>query len=95
MLRYYFSFIILISFFLYYYGCDALVSNQSKPDVPPDHQNLIGGFLHLQGERNADGCSDCHGDDLRGSVATLNGRYIWVQSCYQCHGKLWDAEERK
>lgn len=88
-------FTIIISSLLYYYGCDSLVSNQSKPDVPADHTILHGIFLHKDGEEEAEGCEECHGEDLTGGVQTLNGRFIYTQSCYQCHDQLWDQERKK
>ncbi|MBK8552427.1 MAG: hypothetical protein IPL53_15700 [Ignavibacteria bacterium] len=95
MIRYYILFTIIISSLLYYYGCDSLVSNQSKPDVPADHTILHGIFLHKPGENEAEGCNECHGEDLTGGVQTLDGRFIYTQSCYQCHDQLWDQEEKK
>lgn len=95
MIRYYIIFGIILCSLLYFYGCDTLVSNQSKPDVPLDHDISLGGFYHKSGEREAEGCGECHGADLTGGVQTLNGRYIYVQSCYQCHGQLWGREREK
>jgi hypothetical protein len=95
MIRYYFLFGIILSTILYICGCEALVSNQSKPDVPADHDILLGIFLHKSGEREALGCDECHGSDLKGGVQSLNGKYIYVQSCYQCHGELWERGRDK
>lgn len=95
MIRFYFLFVIILSTILYICGCDTLVSNQSKPDVPADHDILHGIFLHKRGEKEALGCDECHGSDLTGGVLSLNGKYIFVQSCYQCHGQLWDTEKDK
>ncbi len=95
MIRLYILLVIFLCSLLYYYGCDTLVSTQSKPDVPSDHDRSFGGFYHKDGGREADGCNECHGEDLTGGIQTLNGRYIYVQSCYQCHGQLWGAERTK
>ncbi len=89
MLKFYLLFSLLILAVIYIYGCESIISSQSKPDVPLDHTVIIGGFFHKSGERNAVGCADCHGKDLRGGIRTINGRYIFAQSCYQCHGMLW------
>lgn len=93
MIKYYILFGIFLSSLLYFYSCDALVSNQSKPDVPADHTILHGIFLHKAGENEAEGCEECHGEDLTGGVQLLDGRQIYVQSCYQCHDNLWDDNE--
>lgn len=95
MVRYYILISIILISSLFFHGCDSLVSNQSKPEVPADHDILHGIFLHKKGERTAEGCDECHGQDLTGGVQTYEGRYIFVQSCYQCHGELWDGREKK
>ncbi|HMQ69982.1 MAG TPA: hypothetical protein PKA90_13315 [Ignavibacteria bacterium] len=95
MLRYYFFYSLILGLLIYSYGCDVIVSNQSKPDVPADHTILHGIFLHKSGEREAIGCSDCHGQDLKGGVQLLGNTYIYTQSCYQCHNKLWDTRGSK
>ena len=95
MVRYYILYVILLCSLLYVYGCEGLVSNQSKPDVPSDHNLLRGIFFHKPGDQEAEGCDECHGEDLRGGIQSLNGRYIFAQSCYQCHGELWGRHEKK
>ncbi|HMS66479.1 MAG TPA: hypothetical protein PKD83_14645 [Ignavibacteria bacterium] len=95
MSRLYILFGSILFIILYFYGCDSLVSNQSKPEVPADHTILHGIFLHKDGERSAAGCDECHGQDLRGGVQTYDGRYIFVQSCYQCHDQLWNTRKFK
>lgn len=95
MLRYYFIFSVVLISLLYIYGCDTIVSSQSKPDVPADHTILHGIFLHKSGENEAEDCDDCHGEDLKGGVQLLGTRYIYTESCYQCHGQLWDTENEK
>lgn len=92
MIRYYILFVIFLCTLLCIHGCDSLVSNQSKPDVPLDHTILHGIFLHKTGENEAAGCEECHGLDLTGGMQILNGRYIYVQSCYQCHDQLWNRK---
>lgn len=95
MLRYYFIFSLILISLLFFNGCDTIVSTQSKPDVPTDHTVLLGIFLHKSGERGAVGCSDCHGADLKGGVQLLGTRYIYTESCYQCHGNLWETRGNK
>lgn len=87
----YLCFVFLISLSVFLYSCGDIIGyGQSKPDVPLDHDRVISGVFHKSGERGAEGCSDCHGEDLRGGIRTLNGRYIFAQSCYQCHGNIWE-----
>lgn len=92
MLKLYLFLTITIFAVLYFSGCDIINSSQDKPDVPTDHNVNISNVLHAPGERDATSCKDCHGDDLRGGIRNLDGRYIFAQSCYQCHGKLWRTE---
>lgn len=79
--------LILLLFFTA--GCDGLFPTQTKPNVPPDHNVNYGGFLH-KGEEGADECGDCHGHDLKGRVYNYNGTLVITQSCYQCHGNVWE-----
>ncbi len=74
-------------------GCDGLFSTNPKKDIPSDHVNSLGGALHKGNDREEmtpDECDDCHTTDLRGKVSLINGVYKWANSCYQCHGAVWE-----
>ena len=77
-----------------YSGCDGLFSTTpSKSVVPADHTNNINGALHKGNNREEmtpDACGDCHSTDLRGKMSLINGVYTWANSCYQCHGAVWE-----
>lgn len=75
-----------------FYSCDGPFPTASKPNVPSDHTSSYGGFLHKSVGRNnnIDDCLTCHSLDLAGKVTLINGVSTWANSCYQCHGKLWD-----
>ncbi len=88
-LRYSIFLVILFLIYIRVSGCSALIS--SKPDVPSDHNNNRSGFLHTANPRDASTCTNCHGSDLRGGIYFINGRNVVTQSCYQCHGVLWNT----
>jgi len=74
-------------------GCDGLFSTNPLKTVPSDHTNNISGALHKGSSRQdmtPDECNDCHTTDLKGKVSIINGVYTWANSCYQCHGALWE-----
>ncbi|MCE1164267.1 MAG: hypothetical protein LWX07_02560 [Bacteroidetes bacterium] len=95
-MKYIKSTIIIISLLsgLILYGCDGIFPSASKSNIPSDHTVNYGGFLHKGGsgqERvSPDECSDCHTTDIRGKVSLINGVYTWANSCYQCHGAVWE-----
>jgi hypothetical protein len=93
--KYFFVLIIVFlgTFTLLSSGCDGLFSTNPKKNIPSDHVNSIGGALHRGSSReemNPNECDDCHTTDLRGKVSLINGVYTWANSCYQCHGALWE-----
>jgi hypothetical protein len=78
-------------------SCNSIFPTQTKPDLPKDHTRDISGVMHKAGltsplDRNV-GCAaaSCHGSDLKGGVATGNGRKVVAPSCTQCHGALWEG----
>ena len=74
-------------------GCNNIFPTAPRSAVPADHTNNINGALHKGTNRNdmtPDECSDCHSIDLAGQVSFINGQYIWANSCYQCHGAVWE-----
>jgi hypothetical protein len=93
--KYFFVLIIVFlgTFTLSSSGCDGLFSTNPKKNIPTDHTNSISGALHKGNNRQdmtPDECGDCHTTDLRGKVTLINGVYTWANSCYQCHGALWE-----
>ena len=89
-MRYISFLLVIVTASVYYTGCSFLPV-QSKPDVPSDHTNNRGGFLHTGNPRDASTCVTCHGSDLRGGVYFINGRNVVTESCYQCHSVLWKS----
>lgn len=98
------AFIVLC--FLVFVNCNSPFSPESKPTLPPDHDDNEEMFFHKSGKydpyERLSSCSayNCHHSDLRGgsSVAQQNeapNRHVETiaPSCYQCHGKEWDQEE--
>jgi hypothetical protein len=81
-----------VSLLFVYSACDGIFPSQSKSFLPADHTNRAGGFLHAPIERNSSGqeCEECHGSDLRGGLYNFNGTIVVTQSCYQCHGNIWN-----
>ena len=74
-------------------GCNNIMPTSTKSTVPSDHTNNLNGSLHKGGSRenmNPDECNDCHTTDLRGKVSQINGVWTWANSCYQCHGAIWE-----
>jgi len=74
------------------FGCDGIFPTAPKSTLPSDHTTSFSGVLHKGGSRenmNPDECGDCHTTDLRGKVSIINGVSTWANSCYQCHGALW------
>jgi hypothetical protein len=54
----------------------------SKPDSPYPHDVNNSGVWHGEGlDDPPANCTECHGDDLRGTPET--------PSCYDCHGSQW------
>lgn len=75
------------------YGCNNILPTSPKPTVPSDHTNNINGSLHKGNNREnmtPEECGDCHTTDLRGKVSLINGVWTWANSCYQCHGAVWE-----
>ena len=74
------------------YSCDGLFPSATKSNVPGDHTTNYSGFLHKGGRDGSgpDACGPCHTADLRGKVSLINGVYTWANSCYQCHGNVWE-----
>src|SRR5690348_1036152 len=87
----YFPFHILSLLLILRLSSCSFLPVQSKPDVPSDHTNNRGGFLHKNNAQDVEDCADCHGSDLKGGVYFTNGRNIVTQSCYQCHGNIWEG----
>ena len=52
--------------------------------LPANHTNSEEGVLHASGNNYpyANGCTSCHGSDLRGGVGP---------SCFACHGQEWQS----
>ena len=76
-----------------YSACDGIFPSQTKANLPSDHNSSFGGFMHKsirRGESGSD-CEQCHGHDLRGQVYNYNGTLVVTQSCYQCHGNIWEG----
>lgn len=89
---------LIISFTLVFIstqGCDGLFPLQTKPSVPSDHTDNLGGALHKPDARETDDCKVCHGSDLKGGVAEFNGANVFANSCFQCHGDLWNRGGQK
>ena len=82
--------------FAFFLSCDSLFPTQSKSTVPSDHTVNRKGALHKSGLSDPLGVGECgtagcHGADLNGSVAQVNGKKTVAPSCYQCHGALWEG----
>jgi hypothetical protein len=75
-----------------YASCDGIFPSQTKDNLPADHNSSYGGYLHKGGNRETeiDDCKHCHGNDLKGQLYNYNGTYVVTQSCYQCHGTVWE-----
>lgn len=73
-------------------ACDSNSVNSSQ-NVPADHTVRNGGTLHKPGFRtpfeNSSGCTTCHGANLRGGTATIDGASVQTPSCFSCHGQKW------
>lgn len=85
--------IVLITLPVILFGCDGLFPSAPKTTIPSDHTSNISGALHKGGEREnmkPDECDDCHSTDLKGKVSIINGVPTWANSCYQCHGAVWE-----
>ena len=70
-------------------SCDGIFPSQSKPPVPADHSDNISGVFHKPEPSNTENCTECHGNDLRGGIAEVNGQQVYANSCYQCHNDIW------
>lgn len=83
---------ILFLFFFLLHGCDGIFPTASKSVVPSDHTTKLGSALHKgnRDQMSPTKCGDCHTDNIQGKVSLINGEYVWANSCYQCHGNLWD-----
>lgn len=59
-------------------------SGGSTGGAPTDHTVREDGVRHKSGFKTpyANGCTACHGADLRGGIAS---------SCYKCHGREWSG----
>jgi len=93
MAKYSIFIISVILLFSLFYGCNNIIPTAPKSTVPSDHTNRISGSLHKGDSREnmtPDECGDCHTTDLRGKVSLINGVWTWANSCYQCHGAVWN-----
>lgn len=90
--KYYLIYSGFLLLLLIYSACDGIFPSQTKSNLPADHNNSAGGFMHAPIRRGEGGssCEQCHGNDLKGGVYNSNGRIVVTQSCYQCHGNIWD-----
>lgn len=75
-------------------GCDS--SPSATPDnLPADHTARNGGIPHKPGFSTpfsaSSGCTNCHGADLRGGTAAIDGMNIPTPSCFSCHGQKWSS----
>ena len=70
-------------------GCDGLFPSETKPTIPSDHSDNISGAFHKPEPANVEDCKECHGNDLKGGIAELEGVRVYANSCYQCHGDIW------
>ena len=74
-------------------ACDTTSAN-SPQNLPADHTVRNGGTLHKSGFRTpyaaSSGCTTCHGANLRGGTATIDGMDIQTPSCFSCHGQQWN-----
>jgi len=82
---------IFFSLCVSYQGCDGIFPAQSKPTVPSDHTDNISGAFHKPNPQNIEDCKPCHGPDLKGGTTNINGQWVFVNSCYQCHADLWSG----
>ena len=74
-------------------SCDGIFPTATKSNLPEDHSTLYGGFRHKtsNGKININDCTSCHSiEQLSGKVTIINGVNTWANSCYQCHGNLWE-----
>ncbi len=75
-------------------ACDSGPS--SIPDnLPADHTANNDGIPHRPGFQTpfapSSGCTTCHGADLRGGTAVIDGMDIATPSCFSCHGNGWSS----
>jgi hypothetical protein len=91
-LGYILFFTVILALLTAAWACDGIFPTQTKVNLPSDHNSSYGGYMHKgirRGESGSD-CEECHGHDLRGQVYNYNGTLVVTQSCYQCHGNIWD-----
>jgi hypothetical protein len=73
-------------------ACDSNSATESD-NLPANHTVSNGGALHKPGYSTpfeaSSGCTTCHGADLRGGTATINGVDVSTPSCFSCHGRKW------
>lgn len=90
------SILILLSLFfiLSISSCDGLFPTAPKSNIPDDHTAVYGGFYHKSFEHREDisDCLTCHTLELQGKLSIINGVNTWANSCYQCHGNVWERE---
>lgn len=82
--------IIIISSIIIFSSCDGIFPTQNKPPVPADHTDNISGAFHRPEPNNTDECTECHGEDLKGGLANIEGTLVYANSCYQCHNDVWN-----
>lgn len=84
--------LLILSLFTFVSACDSDPAADPE-NVPADHTVRNGGALHKPGFSNPEsassGCTSCHGADLRGGNATINGVQVSTPSCFACHGQKW------
>lgn len=88
-IKIYIALFVFIFLGLRFSGCDGIFPSQTKPTVPSDHNNNISGAFHKPNPQNTQDCKPCHGSDLKGGTTYLNGQWVFVNSCYQCHADVW------
>jgi len=72
-------------------SCNGIFPTQTKYTVPADHTIDRGGAMHKEGyQQPFDGCTDCHGSDLKGGIYNEEGVQVACASCYQCHSSVWE-----
>jgi len=90
--------LLFLALFFAVIGCDGFFPSQQKETVPSDHTIDIQGVFHKPGlndpldEDSGCGSIHCHGSELKGGVAEMNGKATVVPSCYQCHGPFWEGD---
>jgi hypothetical protein len=79
------------------YGCDGIFPTAPRDILLPDHTLNIGGVFHKNTGRPIvlEDCTECHTDNIKGTVTYVNGEYRFTPSCLQCHGRLWERNEPK